>query len=253
MILGLVISLVVATSPVRGDVGDPSIAEVEKAITSNGTTGAARWSDRIWSTPLGLLVKDYVNTEGPPAEVTRRSHQITTRIFSSDQLKVARMSAIHILITNLFERGLVDSRVHQRIGQLQSEIGLRKQVADEHATDESLNLAPLFIVLGGLSGSPVVRGQVANAFKAAVRKLAPGRGPRTAEGLALFEPGFLNVLRDEFRDEYSFKRAAEFGLAGYASTTALLWYFESGEETGSGLKEHAINLFLQDHVTLEDL
>lgn len=250
--LGLAATLTFAVvAPARAT--EPSVAHIEELITNGKSAEIAVLRERIWNTPLGLLVSDYIQSAEDPARLTQRVHQISTRVYASVNLTGARLTALSILFEDLFERGSVDQRVLLRIGQLQTEIGLKGHVTERRSTGHAMRLIPLFMVLGALSGSPLVREQTAAVFETAFRRLGLERKLEPTYKLRVFEPGFAKTVRREFGTEYSVIRAGKVAAGSWASVAAVDYVFHNGADDDSRLEDLFISYLRESQAGLEDL
>ena len=106
----------------------------------------------VWATPLGLLVKDYLFAPQDPKQVTARARRIAHRMFSSGPLARGRRAALVMMEEDLYERGLVDTRVELRLSQLRSNLIVRKQEVEERSSDRMAYQLAIPALIGAMYG-----------------------------------------------------------------------------------------------------
>lgn len=176
----------------------------------------------MWSTTLGGLLRAYLFELSNPDLVSSRAHDIVERVFSNVRLSLTRVSAIQLMIEDLYEKNLVDKTVNDRISLLQSSLALKRNFLASEASKDLFAQIPIFVAIGLVGGSPLVREQLHTLTQMGLKKPATWWGQKGAreEFTELKEQLHLRglVSRGVFTDYEPYQAFSTFlhGFGGYA-------------------------------------
>jgi hypothetical protein len=223
----------------------------------DGTPGEReQLKQAVWRTPLGYMFRNYIFGSATPARSVEIAHSIVDRIFQNTALILTRSSAVQLMIEDIYEQGLVDKTVDDRIGLLESSVDFKRNALDVQTTRALLKQLPVFVLIGLMGGSKEVRDQVTALGTISYRRLPRfirrtiGEEEATRD-LAKFDLRRLASRR--FFVQYSPFKAFSVFLHAFGGYAILFYQMYNGAANTATIQEKIWIYGLQNQIDLRNL
>ncbi len=190
--------------------------------------------ESLWESPLGELIHKYLTGSfEDPSDVTRYARTLSDKLMREGP-NITNISALQLLIEDLYEKGKLTDEGNRRISILQTDM-LATQVDTASYPGEGLFYSAVIGMIAALPfGSPLVR----NAAKNLISYLAKGLN---------FQPVFQDIPRVPIRNllstqivrDYSFRQAIGYFLQYFGPVTMAYFFWFDWKESA---KDHPIQM-----------
>jgi len=211
---------------------------------------------RLWGSPLGQMFSSFIFKPFPTEKEVVNAHSIVDRVFSDVTLTLTRVSALQLLIEDIYERQLMSPTIHDRITLLDEVIALKRHSEEANATNELFRQMPAFIVVGLAGGSPLARGQTAALTRGLFHKVLSWIGVAGAakrSSSAFTELNLLRLLSSDLLEGYQFTRAASTFIQTFGAYSLIFFHMRSGTVDNASIQEKIWIYGMQNVVDLDKL
>jgi hypothetical protein len=212
--------------------------------------------DRLWKTPLGRMFSQYLFDPAPPQLALQRAHDLVNRIFSQVTLTLTRMSAVQLMVEDVYEQQLMTPMVHERISLMETSVALKQHAQEADTTTELFKQVPIFILIGLVGGSPLARLQVRAFGRYLANRVMALFGSETAlESAGRAEADLVPHLLMSRRvlDDYNVLQAGSTFIQTFGAYSVVFYRFRSGSTDSASIQEKIWIYGMRHMVDLDEL
>ena len=116
-----------------------------------------RMMNALWNTPLGQMLWYYLFNDESKLQQPSMSRQFVRRIFAASSQVSTRISALHLLVSDLYVRDLMTQEAGYRISLLENDIFQENEKLNSETKNWIVYQAAAFFIFSLPFGSPIVR------------------------------------------------------------------------------------------------
>lgn len=211
---------------------------------------------QLWQSPLGKLFREFILGNASAQREVEEAHTVVNRLFSSVTLTLTRMSALQLMIEDLYEQQLMTPKIHDRVSLLESSIALRRHAEEAEATNQLFKQLPVFIFIGIAAGSPLVRDQVLLVPRIFGNEFLAYFGRAGAAERAAAQASELQLSRlfsSQVFSDYDFYRGASTFVQTFGAYAIVFFRFRSGSVDSASIQEKIWIYGMQNVIALDEL
>ena len=117
----------------------------------------AEMLEQLWLTPLGKMFRHLLFENDPVKSPAEQSHEIVDRIYRDVKMTITRMSALNLMIEDLYDASRLTATAHDRITLVQTGLSMKAHVLQSTASREYFRFTPVIVGISLIAGSPLIR------------------------------------------------------------------------------------------------